>query len=208
MKDQRLRPVCIHRLLRGGLRPARTRRTTGLRRRARSGLPTSSPSREQSTASSPTACCHSATPAWCPRPSATATSSSPNPGSCTPSSRSSSSRWSSTSPAGANTMTHQNFSACAGRFARVFVGLGDGWVASTAAQPTAEHRRRTSSGCRGRAVHHPGVDLRRGHQGLQPARDRVSEQFHTSAEPIPPASPSHDQCGIPKPSGTSSAERW
>lgn len=24
--------------------------------------------------------------------------------------------------------THQNFSACAGRFARVFVGLGDGWV--------------------------------------------------------------------------------
>ena len=28
------------------------------------------------------------------------------------------------------TITHQNYSACAGRFARVFVGLGEGWVAS------------------------------------------------------------------------------
>ena len=34
--------------------------------------------------------------------------------------------------------THQNFSACAGRFARVFVGLGEGWVASNEALPTAE----------------------------------------------------------------------
>jgi NAD(P)-dependent dehydrogenase (short-subunit alcohol dehydrogenase family) len=34
--------------------------------------------------------------------------------------------------------THQNFSACAGRFARVFVGLGDGWVASSDAPPSAE----------------------------------------------------------------------
>jgi NAD(P)-dependent dehydrogenase (short-subunit alcohol dehydrogenase family) len=34
--------------------------------------------------------------------------------------------------------THQNFSACAGRFARVFVGLGDGWVASPDAPPSAE----------------------------------------------------------------------
>ena len=36
------------------------------------------------------------------------------------------------------TFTHQNFSACAGRFARVFVGLGNGWVASPSAPPTAE----------------------------------------------------------------------
>ncbi len=35
------------------------------------------------------------------------------------------------------TFTHQNFSACAGRFARVFVGLGEGWVAS-GGPPTAE----------------------------------------------------------------------
>jgi NAD(P)-dependent dehydrogenase (short-subunit alcohol dehydrogenase family) len=34
--------------------------------------------------------------------------------------------------------THQNFSACAGRFARVFVGLGDGWVASPDAPPSAD----------------------------------------------------------------------
>ncbi len=34
--------------------------------------------------------------------------------------------------------THQNFSACAGRFARVFVGLGHGWVASPDAPPSAE----------------------------------------------------------------------
>ena len=34
-------------------------------------------------------------------------------------------------------LTHHNFSACAGRFARVFVGLGNGWVADSGA-PTAE----------------------------------------------------------------------
>jgi NAD(P)-dependent dehydrogenase (short-subunit alcohol dehydrogenase family) len=36
------------------------------------------------------------------------------------------------------TFTHQNFSACAGRFARVFVGLGKGWVADPGTPPTAE----------------------------------------------------------------------
>ena len=35
-------------------------------------------------------------------------------------------------------VTHHNFSACAGRFARVFVGLGDGWVADGRGNPTAE----------------------------------------------------------------------
>lgn len=35
------------------------------------------------------------------------------------------------------TFTHQNFSACAGRFSRVFVGLGEDWVAS-GTRPTAE----------------------------------------------------------------------
>lgn len=34
--------------------------------------------------------------------------------------------------------THQNYSACAGRFARVFIGLGDGWVASSDSPPSAE----------------------------------------------------------------------
>jgi NAD(P)-dependent dehydrogenase (short-subunit alcohol dehydrogenase family) len=34
------------------------------------------------------------------------------------------------------TVTHHVYSACAGRFARVFVGLGEGWVADGA--PTAE----------------------------------------------------------------------
>jgi NAD(P)-dependent dehydrogenase (short-subunit alcohol dehydrogenase family) len=34
--------------------------------------------------------------------------------------------------------THQNYSACAGRFARVFVGLGQGWSADPAATPTAD----------------------------------------------------------------------
>jgi NAD(P)-dependent dehydrogenase (short-subunit alcohol dehydrogenase family) len=37
----------------------------------------------------------------------------------------------------ANTLSHHNFSACAGRFARVFVGLSEGWVAGSAA-PTAD----------------------------------------------------------------------
>jgi NAD(P)-dependent dehydrogenase (short-subunit alcohol dehydrogenase family) len=35
-------------------------------------------------------------------------------------------------------VTHHNYSACAGRFARVFVGLGPGWLASPGTQPTAE----------------------------------------------------------------------
>jgi hypothetical protein len=35
-------------------------------------------------------------------------------------------------------LTHQNYSACAGRFARVFVGLGDGWLAEPGSKPTAD----------------------------------------------------------------------
>ncbi|AEF35107.1 short-chain type dehydrogenase/reductase [Mycolicibacter sinensis] len=34
--------------------------------------------------------------------------------------------------------THHNYSACAGRFARVFAGLGPGWLADPATGPTAE----------------------------------------------------------------------
>jgi NAD(P)-dependent dehydrogenase (short-subunit alcohol dehydrogenase family) len=34
--------------------------------------------------------------------------------------------------------THRNYSACAGRFSRVFVGLGEGWVAGMGVKPAAE----------------------------------------------------------------------
>jgi NAD(P)-dependent dehydrogenase (short-subunit alcohol dehydrogenase family) len=34
--------------------------------------------------------------------------------------------------------THHNYSACAGRFARVFVGLSEGWLAEPGSRPTAE----------------------------------------------------------------------
>ena len=34
--------------------------------------------------------------------------------------------------------THRNYSACAGRYARVFVGLGEGWLADPAVEPTAD----------------------------------------------------------------------
>lgn len=34
--------------------------------------------------------------------------------------------------------SHQNFSACAGRFARVFIGLGEGWLAPPDSNPTAD----------------------------------------------------------------------
>jgi NAD(P)-dependent dehydrogenase (short-subunit alcohol dehydrogenase family) len=34
--------------------------------------------------------------------------------------------------------SHHNYSACAGRFARVFVGLGEGWTAKPGSHPTAE----------------------------------------------------------------------
>ncbi|WP_433522448.1 SDR family NAD(P)-dependent oxidoreductase [Nocardia pseudovaccinii] len=35
-------------------------------------------------------------------------------------------------------LTHHNYSACAGRFARVFVGLGEGWLADPDSDPTAD----------------------------------------------------------------------
>ncbi|CAM3140543.1 short-chain dehydrogenase [Mycobacterium intermedium] len=35
-------------------------------------------------------------------------------------------------------LTHQNYSACAGRFARVFVGLGEGWFAERDSEPTTD----------------------------------------------------------------------
>jgi NAD(P)-dependent dehydrogenase (short-subunit alcohol dehydrogenase family) len=35
-------------------------------------------------------------------------------------------------------LSHHNFSACAGRFARVFVGLADGWIATRDGTPAAE----------------------------------------------------------------------
>ena len=34
--------------------------------------------------------------------------------------------------------THRNYSACAGRYARVFTGLGHGWVADSDGEPTAD----------------------------------------------------------------------
>jgi hypothetical protein len=36
------------------------------------------------------------------------------------------------------TFTHRNYSAAAGRYARVFVGLSEGWLADTESRPTAE----------------------------------------------------------------------
>jgi NAD(P)-dependent dehydrogenase (short-subunit alcohol dehydrogenase family) len=35
-------------------------------------------------------------------------------------------------------LTHHNYSACAGRFARVFVGLAEGWLAGPGSKATAE----------------------------------------------------------------------
>jgi hypothetical protein len=34
--------------------------------------------------------------------------------------------------------SHENYSACAGRYARVFVGLGDGWLPDTEFAATAD----------------------------------------------------------------------
>lgn len=36
------------------------------------------------------------------------------------------------------TFSHRNYSAAAGRYARIFVGLSEGWLADTATEPTAE----------------------------------------------------------------------
>src|SRR6185503_18845761 len=35
-------------------------------------------------------------------------------------------------------LSHHSYSACAGRFARVFVGLGEGWLAEPGSNPTAD----------------------------------------------------------------------
>jgi NAD(P)-dependent dehydrogenase (short-subunit alcohol dehydrogenase family) len=35
-------------------------------------------------------------------------------------------------------LSHHNYSACAGRFARVFVGLGEGWLPEPGSKPTAD----------------------------------------------------------------------
>jgi NAD(P)-dependent dehydrogenase (short-subunit alcohol dehydrogenase family) len=35
-------------------------------------------------------------------------------------------------------LTHHNYSACAGRYARVFVGLAEGWLAEPGSKPTAD----------------------------------------------------------------------
>jgi hypothetical protein len=35
-------------------------------------------------------------------------------------------------------LSHHNYSACAGRFARVFVGLAEGWLAEPGSNPTAD----------------------------------------------------------------------
>jgi hypothetical protein len=34
--------------------------------------------------------------------------------------------------------THHNYSACAGRYARAFIGLGEGWLAEPGSKPTAD----------------------------------------------------------------------
>jgi NAD(P)-dependent dehydrogenase (short-subunit alcohol dehydrogenase family) len=39
---------------------------------------------------------------------------------------------------GACDFTHRNYSACAGRYARVFVGLADGWMADAESEPAAD----------------------------------------------------------------------
>ena len=59
--------------------------------------------------------------------------------------------------------SHQNYSACGGRFARVFIGLGEGWMAEPSSSPTADDIARPPrrSG-RDRTVHRSRIDLRRG----------------------------------------------
>jgi NAD(P)-dependent dehydrogenase (short-subunit alcohol dehydrogenase family) len=37
------------------------------------------------------------------------------------------------------TATHQNYSAAAGRYARVFAGVGPGWLSEAGSKPTADH---------------------------------------------------------------------
>ena len=73
--------------------------------------------------------------------------------------------------------THQNYSACAGRFSRVFVGLGEGWLAEPGSNPTADdvatHLSEVSAT---EPFTVPGLDLRRSFRRVRKARrERLSD---------------------------------
>src|SRR5262249_15439841 len=69
--------------------------------------------------------------------------------------------------------SHRNYSAFGGRFARVFVGLGEGWLAEPGHDPAGGRGRGRPRGDLGdRAVHGAGVDLRRGLRRVRAARCR------------------------------------
>ena len=72
-------------------------------------------------------------------------------------------------------LTHHNFSACAGRFARVFVGARRRLGRRPRPRPgRRRHRRAPRTGCGNRAVYGAGFHLRRGLQSVQPDRSRMT----------------------------------
>ena len=69
------------------------------------------------------------------------------------------------------TFTHRNYSAAAGRYARVFVGLSEGWLADPESEPRAErHRGASRTNIRHGQIHRARVDRRRGAGGLSATR--------------------------------------
>ena len=71
------------------------------------------------------------------------------------------------------TVTHQNYSACAGRFARAFVGLAEGWLAPAGTGPYGRrHREQLGRRVRNRTFVGPKLDLRRDRRSLRAPWDQ------------------------------------
>ena len=67
--------------------------------------------------------------------------------------------------------THRNYSACAGRYARVFVGLSEGWLADAESRTNRRgHRGALERDIGDREVHRARIDRRRSAGSVRPAR--------------------------------------
>ena len=77
--------------------------------------------------------------------------------------------------------SHRNYSAIGGRYARVFIGLGEGWIAERGTEPDGRRRRRP-----------PRRDL--GDREVHRSRSRSTKRSSRSRERLATASPPELAC--------------
>jgi hypothetical protein len=81
--------------------------------------------------------------------------------------------------------THHNYSAGAGRYARVFIGLGNGWLAEPGSQPTADDIAAHLAEVSAPGLQCPGLDLRRGGGHLLAVGDHTVRDRSRRADALP-----------------------